>query len=88
MHLEKRQIELVAFCAINGTISSPPVKAAFISQFKSSKGGVNNIISDLQKLGILVKDEYKKIRLAPSIRMDFTGTTGLSVKMKLIKEND
>lgn len=66
-----KEASLVAFSAINGSLTSPPIRSRFIKEFKSSEGSVYNMMSSLQKKNILIKDEDRKIRVNPLILMPF-----------------
>jgi len=78
------EIDLVAFSAINGTITTPPVREEFIRTFQSSKFSFNNMSSRLQKLNILVKKEGK-IKVNPIILPDFSSP---SFKIEITIIND
>jgi hypothetical protein len=69
--LSQREIELLAFTAVRGTISSSSAKDEFVRQFGSSVDTINNIISKLRKLRLLIKNNGKT-RINPSIALDFT----------------
>lgn len=69
--ISNKEVCLVAFSAVNGTISTPPVRDEFIKQFHSSRNGVYNITAKLIKLGIFVKIN-NKIRVNPHILPDFS----------------
>jgi hypothetical protein len=69
--LPKRQIQLLAFTAVRGTISSSSSKNEFVRQFGSSVDTINNMISKLCRRKLLVKDNGK-IRVRPDITLDFT----------------
>lgn len=66
-----KEASLVAFSAIYGSLTSPPIRNRFISEFHSSEGSVYNMMSSLQKKQILVKDDDRKIRVNPLILMPF-----------------
>lgn len=81
LKIADKEISLVAFSALNGSLSSPPIRNRFISEFQSSEGSVYNMLSHLQKLQILVKDTDHKIRLNPQILPQFS--EGLFLQIKL-----
>lgn len=70
--LTARMVQLLAHTAIKGTISTVPSKQEFIDATGSSKASVNNMTSRMIKMGLMVKDENKKIRVNPVINLDFT----------------
>lgn len=68
--LTEREIQLIAFTAIKGNILYPDIKEEFCTLYKSSSPTINNIISKLKKLSILVKDG-NKIKVNPKILLNF-----------------
>jgi hypothetical protein len=66
----KREIQLVAFTAVRGTLSSGGRKEEFIEMFKSSKATVANMTSKLYELKLMEKIDGK-IRVNPAIQLDF-----------------
>lgn len=70
LNLTERQIQLLAFTAVNGTLSKGGVKEKFIEQFGSSKATIANMIHQLSKRGFLIK-EKGKIKVHPQINIDF-----------------
>jgi hypothetical protein len=68
----KTELNLIAYCAVNGTISTPPIREEFMREFDVPNGSLNNMIARLQQddVRIFVK-ENKKIRIHPAIRMNF-----------------
>lgn len=58
LHLTEREIQLVAFTAIRGNISYSNNREEFCQLYKSSAPTINNIISKLKKLKLLIKDGH------------------------------
>jgi hypothetical protein len=87
IHLTKNEINLVAFSAVNGTLSTPPIKQQFCEQFDVPSASVYNIIGKLKKLNILIKDRENKIRINPVILPDFAQHTDIILVIKMLKEN-
>lgn len=83
LHVTDSELNLITFSALNGTISTPPVRDEFIKQFNIPIVSVYNMSSKLQKLGILIKDNDKKIRLHPSINLKFNEPISLILKMEI-----
>lgn len=82
--IPNRELELLAFIAVRGTISSPSARDEFIKQFQSTPGTINNMISKLSKLGLIVK-QNSKYRVRPSINIDFTNKKyifNITIKLK------
>lgn len=71
IHLSDMELFLLAHTALWGTISTPPARSSFIEEHHSSKASLNNLVSRLQKRGLLVKDSNLKIRVRPEIMVDF-----------------
>jgi len=85
--LSQREIELISFTAVRGTISSSSAKDEFIRQFGSSVDTINNMISKLRKKSLLIK-QNGKTKIHPSIALDFNHKTFV-IQLKLnIKPKD
>jgi hypothetical protein len=69
--ITNNQLNLIAYCAINGTISTPPVRDEFRRLFNVPKHSLYNMSGVLTKKGIFVKGEDKKIRVNPAILPNF-----------------
>lgn len=64
------ELNLISYSAVNGTLSTPPVRDQFMKEFSIPKGSFYNMIAKLQKVNILVKVN-NKIRINPKIQLDF-----------------
>lgn len=82
--LSSKQIELIAFTAVRGTISSSTARKEFIDSFDSSSQSLENIKCKLVKMGWLVKVD-RKIRVNEILNLDFT--KDLKLEIKLIKND-
>lgn len=73
LNLTKKQVELLAYTHIRGTISSLSAKKDFVNTFGSSIDSINNMISKLYKKKLLYKvGDTGKIKVAPIFsKMDF-----------------
>lgn len=71
LKLTTRELELLAFTAQRGTISSLSAKEEFNRRFHSSTATVNNMISKLSRMGLLVKVNNKS-KVNPKIALDFS----------------
>lgn len=69
--LQKREIQLLAFTAIKGNISYSSNKEEFCNTYNSSSAYINNMISKMKKLNVLVKDNGK-IKVNPKLLIDFS----------------
>lgn len=82
------EMNLLCYCAVNGTISTPPVRDAFIQEFKVPKGSVYNIVSKLQRLKLMIKIQGK-IRVNPALQIDFSKHTyKIELTLLNVKTND
>jgi DNA-binding MarR family transcriptional regulator len=80
IHLSNREIELLAYIAIRGTISSISAREEFCTQFNSTKQTINNIVSRLKKLNLLTKVNGK-ILINPTIKLDFNNDINLNINL-------
>lgn len=69
--LTRKQIELLAYTSIRGTISSLSSKEDFVKSFGSSVDSINNMISKLYKKKLLVKHPDGKIKVPKYLMIDF-----------------
>lgn len=70
LKLQKREIELLAFTAIRGTITPLSAREEFVKQFGSSLATIENMKSKLFKAGLMVKDG-DMYRVDPSLHLEF-----------------
>ena len=80
LKLTQREIQLIAFTAVKGNISYANVREEFCSKYDTSNPTINNMISKLKKMGILVKDN-SKVKVNPVILLDFTKDVTLEIKL-------
>ena len=80
LNLTEREIQLIAFMAVKGSISIMTNKEAFCELYGSSFPTINNIVSKLKQLKIFVKDN-KDIIVNPLISLDFTKDVVLQIKL-------
>jgi predicted transcriptional regulator len=78
--LSDRELQLLAFTAINGNISYSTNKKEFCEMFDSSMQTINNIVSKLKKLGLLVKKDGK-VKVNPVVMLDFEKDLTLVIKL-------
>jgi hypothetical protein len=79
-----KQLQLLAFTAIRGTISSLSAKNDFSVKYNSSVNSVNNMISELKEIGLLEKFQGK-YRIVHQINLDFINRD-ISLDISLIKK--
>lgn len=80
LHLTKREIQLIAFTAIKGNISYANIREEFCSKYDTTGPTINNMISKLRKVGILIKDG-SKVKVNPIIVLDFSKDITLEIKL-------
>ena len=80
LYLTERELQLVAFTAIKGNISYKNIREEFCEKYNSSAPTINNIISKLKKIGVLVKDGTK-IKVNPFIALNFENDLMLEIKI-------
>jgi hypothetical protein len=79
--LTERELQLTAFMAIKGNISYESNRKAFCEMYSSSGATINNMISKLKKMGILVKNG-KRINIHPALSLDFDKEIFLGIKLQ------
>lgn len=80
LHLTTRELQLLAFTAIRGSITNPAAREDFCQTYKTSQATINNLISKLRKLKVFVK-EQNKIRVHPAIALDFSQPVILQITL-------
>lgn len=80
LNLTTREIQLVAFTAIKGNISYSNIRQEFCEIYKTTSPTINNIISKLKKINVLVKDGTK-VKVNNLIVLDFTKDITLEIKL-------
>lgn len=80
LFLTEREIQLIAFAAVKGNISYKNIREEFCEKYKSSAPTINNMISKLKKMGVLVKDG-SKVKVNPMITLAFENDIVLEVKI-------
>lgn len=80
LNLTEREIQLVAFTAIKGNVSYAENREEFCKMYNSSSPTVNNMISRLKKLQVLIKDSGK-IKVNPTILLNFENDIVLQISL-------
>jgi hypothetical protein len=80
LKLTQREIQLIAFTAIKGNISYANIRKEFCERYNSTSPTINNIISKLKKINVLVKDGTK-IKVNPVIILDFNRPITLQINL-------
>ena len=80
LHFTEREIQLLAYTAIKGNISYANNRREFCEIYKTSGPTINNIISKLKKINVLVRDG-KTVKVNNVITLDFTKDISLEIKL-------
>jgi DNA-binding MarR family transcriptional regulator len=80
LKLTEREAQLIAFTAIKGNISYKHLREEFCIKYNTSSPTINNIISKLKKMNILVKDK-SKVKVNPVIILKFSSDIKLEITL-------
>lgn len=80
LKLTQREIQLIAFTAIRGNISYANVREEFCKKYNTTSPTINNIISKLKRVGVLIKDGTKT-KVNPVIILPFEKDIVLEIKL-------
>ena len=80
LKLTQREIQLIAFTAIKGNLSYKHFRQEFCEKHETTSPTMNNIISKLKRIGVLIKDS-NKIKVNPIIRLNFSDEIHLDIKI-------
>ena len=81
LKLTQREIQLVAFTAIRGSISHANVRNDFCEKYATTIPTINNTISKLKKVGMLMKIDGK-IKVNPRICLNFEKNILLEINLR------
>jgi hypothetical protein len=80
LELTEREIQLMSFIAVSGSISVPSNREKFFLTYKTTGATVNNMVSKLKKRNLLFKKDGK-IVVNPLISLDFSNSITLEIKI-------
>ena len=80
LQLTKREIELVAFTAVKGSISYANHRAEYCEKYNTTTATINNIVSKLKKSSVFIKGDGK-IQVNPIIVVNFKKNLNLVIKL-------
>ncbi len=80
LSLTQREIQLISFMAINGSVSYKHFREEFCKKYSTSSPTTNNMISKLKKINVLIKDNGK-IKINPILILDFTSDIKLEITL-------
>jgi len=86
LYLTERELQLIAFTAVRGSISYATVREDFCTLYHSSFPTINNIVSKLKRTGIFVK-QGKQIVVNPRIALDFSKPLILQITLTINDEH-
>lgn len=80
------ELELLCYCVLYGTISTPPTREEFLTNTSIKKASMYNLIARLQKKKLLIKGIDKKIRINPSLKINLKDINyiTLNISMKIV----
>ena len=81
LRLTPREIQLIAFTAVNGNISYSSIREEFCKKYNSTSPTINNMISKLKKVKVFVKDGTK-VKVNPVILLNFKDNIKLEIKVE------
>ena len=80
LKLTEREIQLVAYTAIKGTITYANARTEFCQMYNTTTT-INNIVSKLKKVGIFIKED-SKVKVNPVIVLDFDKHINLFIQLE------
>lgn len=87
LELAKRELQLLAFTSIRGSIGSETSKQEYVKQYNSSVATVSNIISKLNKTNLLLK-EQKRYVVNKSLMLNFNDAIVLGITFEHKKKEN
>lgn len=85
LNVTEREIQMVAFAAVKGNISYAEIREEFCKIYSSSNPTINNMVSKLKKMKVLIKDNGK-IKVNPSICPKFGTADSIILQITLTNE--
>ena len=80
LKLTDREISLIAYTAVYGSISIQDIKKAFCSTYNTTPATVNNMISKLKKMYLFTKTD-NMIVVNPAIQLNFDKDVKLEISL-------
>lgn len=80
LKLTQREIQLTSYAAVRGNISYANIRKDFCEAYGTTNPSINNIISKLKRMGILVKDGTK-VKVNPQILLNFENDITLEIRI-------
>lgn len=70
LRLTEREIQVVAYTAVRGNMTYANVREDFCKKYNTTFPTINNIISKMRRLKVLVKED-RKVKINPALALDF-----------------
>ena len=83
LKLTQKEIQLIAFMSVKGSISLSSVRGEFCREYSTSEPTIYNIISRMKKIGIFTKED-NRVKLNPRIALNFNK----NIKLEVVLTND
>lgn len=80
-HITNQELDILAFIACSGDISKVPIRRACLEKFQISNSSLNNSISKLKRLGLLVKVNNQNINILPTFQVNYDSDLYLNIKL-------
>ena len=80
LKLSGKELQLLAFIAVRGTITNPAAREEFCSTYKTSQAVIYNTIRKLKKKKLLLK-ENNRIKVNPALALDFNQSVVLQITL-------
>jgi DNA-binding MarR family transcriptional regulator len=81
LKLTEREIQLIAYTAIKGTITYANARTEFCEMYNTTTATINNIVSKLKKVGVFIKEDGK-VKVNPVIVLDFENHINLFIQLQ------
>lgn len=80
LQLTQKQVELLAFTSVRGTITTPSARVEFVRRFGTTPSYLENVKHKLKKMGWMVEID-NKYRVNPKVSLDFSKDIILQINM-------
>ena len=87
LSLTERETQLIAYTAIRGNMTMINVREDFCKRYSSSLATINNIVSRMKEIGVMVKVDGKNV-VNPAIVLDFKKEIVLQISLMYNKKKD
>lgn len=81
LKMTERETQLVAYTAVRGNITFGNIRDDFCREFNSSIATVNNIVSRMKEIGVMMKVDGKNV-INPAILVNFEEDIVLQINLR------